>query len=319
MTHPEVELLESREARGRRDPGAAGAAPPGAPDRRGVVLRRPHGPGRRSPRTRPRHRPAPAHRPADGHLAARGRGPAPRQPRLGAGDPPRPAQPDDGRARRRPRRGGHRHATAASSTASSSGSPSPRRPATARRRSSTTPSCPASSSTARRPPCWSATFGRRRPRRPGATPTTSASSSTCAPGAPSVPLRADYEHALVVLDGAVRRRRPAASRRATSPTSAPGATSSPRRRRRRRGRCCSAASRSPTPILMWWNFVARTTDEIDGRPRRRGSRAPTALRRGRVVARAHPRARAVMVRSRVASRHPCAPSSTLVRVRRGRR
>ena len=100
---------------------------------------------------------------------------------------------------------------------------------------------------------------------PRATPTTSAPSWTCGP-APTDRARSTpgYEHALVVLDGAVERRRRRSSRpgalaylgtgrdelRAARSTAGPGGAA------RRR-------ARSRSEILMWWNFVARTRDEID--------------------------------------------------------
>ena len=89
-----------------------------------------------------RHRPAPAHRTADRDVARRGRDRPSRQPRLGAADPGRPAQPHDGRARRLPLGGAGPGATGAPCTGSSSGSRSRRPPVTATRPSSTMPSCP---------------------------------------------------------------------------------------------------------------------------------------------------------------------------------
>ena len=79
----------------------------------------------------------------------------------------------------------------------------------------------------------------------------------------TVPLRPDFEHALVVLRGSVA---------VDGEKVVPGHARLPRpgpRRARHRGRastrasCCWAASRSPSPLLMWWNFVARSRDEID--------------------------------------------------------
>ena len=78
-----------------------------------------------------------------------------------------------------------------------------------------------------------------------------------------MPLRPDFEYAVVVLEGAVGiDGRPVR----------PGTLAYLGRGRdelaldvrdRPRGLSCSAACRSRTPIVMWWNFVARNRDEID--------------------------------------------------------
>ena len=62
--------------------------------------------------------------------------------------------------------------------------------------------------------------------------------------------------------GAVDDRRHAASSPATSASSAPAATSGALDADGGRRRCSSAGAPFDEPILMWWNFVARTRDEI---------------------------------------------------------
>ena len=73
-----VEVTESRESRVGAFSRAAGASAPRSPNRRRLVLPRPHGARRRRRAARPRRRTAPPHRPADRHLAARRRGAPPR-------------------------------------------------------------------------------------------------------------------------------------------------------------------------------------------------------------------------------------------------
>ena len=90
-----VEVIEARTAR-VGDCRSVGSCPPGAAHHRRVVLRGPHGtdPGRPGDASVAAASP---HRPPDRHLAVRGGRPPPRQPRLRAADPSRAAQPDDGR------------------------------------------------------------------------------------------------------------------------------------------------------------------------------------------------------------------------------
>ena len=184
------------------------------------------GPARSPTEHGARHRAAPPHRAADGHLAARRRGPAPRQPRLRAGDPARPAQPHDRRARRVPRRGGDRPLRGRAARRAALGGPAGRRPATARRPSSTTPSCPQVELGARRPPpCWSATLaGAASPARRDTDHV--GVDLDLRPGAPTLPL----EPALRARPRRARRRastveRQRSSSPGSSPTSAPAATS----------------------------------------------------------------------------------------------
>ena len=242
-------------------------------------------------RARRRHRPAPAHRPADGHLAGRRRDAAPRQPRLRAADPARPAQPDDRRPRRRPRRGGAPALPRRRCTASSCGWPSRRPPATATPAFEHHAELPAGRARRRR--------GDRAGRRAGRASTSPARHDTdrvgvdlaLRPGdAPSSPLDADVR---ARARGARRRGRPSTARRSspgTSPTSGSAATSWPRRRRAGPG---AAARRGAVrgADLMWWNFVARTHDEIDAarRPGRRRTK-PASVRSPRASpASPHPR------------------------------
>ena len=121
----------------------------------------------------------------------------------------------------RPRRGGHRPLPRHAARASSCGWRSRTRPVTARRRSSTTPTC-------RRADLDGARGHRpgRRLRRPGrARPGTTPSwwASTLALHRPTtVPLRPDFEYAVVVLEGAVAVHGTAGGARPARPTSARG-------------------------------------------------------------------------------------------------
>ena len=173
-------------------------------------------------------------------------------------DPARPAQPDDRRPRRGPLRGGDRP-TAATCTACSCGSPSPsatRHGAAAFEHHADLPLVDAGlghGDGARR-----ATLGggrsparcdtdalRRRPH--------------VRPGDARSPLRPDFEHALVVLDGAVRVDGDAGRARPPGLPRARAATRSRSTRPNRPGRCCSGGVPFEDPGPMWWNFVARTT------------------------------------------------------------
>ena len=256
--------------RGHREPRLAGrlahrpARAPAArpPHRGGLVLRRPHGPGGGHRGVRRRHRTAPAHGPADRHVAAGRRDPAPRQPRLRAAHPPGPAEPDDRRPRRVARGGAHRPATGATSTACSCGWPSRRRPGTRPPRSSTTPSCPCSTSTAGPPPCSSATLGgavvpgpaRHRPRgRRGGRARRRRDRSRWT---------RRWEHALVPLAGTASVDGTPSSP-GTSSTSGRGATRSGSSTTEGATALLIGGAPFEEPVLMWWNFVARTRTEVD--------------------------------------------------------
>jgi redox-sensitive bicupin YhaK (pirin superfamily) len=88
-----------------------------------------------------------------------------------------------------------------------------------------------------------------------------------------VPVRADHEHALIVLDGAVR---------TASAVIAPGRLAYLASGRDELDLAADGPTRAmllggvpfPTPILMWWNFVARTTDELAAAYEAWESRAP---------------------------------------------
>ena len=235
---------------------------------------------RRSPRQRPRHRPAPAHRAADRHLAGRRPGPAPRQPRLRAGHPARPAQPDDrGRTasptpRRRP------GATAARCTASSSGSRSPRRPAAARRRSSTTPSS-AGRARRRRATVLVGDFARRGVAGPRATRRSPASTLALRP----------RDRAAAAARLRVRRsscwtaRSPSAARPVRPGTLAYlglGRDELAAGREPARACCCWAASRSGSRCSCGGTSSARTREEIESAYARGRGRRP--VRAGALVA-----------------------------------
>ena len=247
---------------GRRADRPSGPAPARAPHGRGLVLRRPHGAGRRRRRGRHGHRSPPPHRPADRDLAGRGRGGPPRQPRRRAAHPSRPAQPHDRRTGRGPRRGGHRaQRRTPQARRSSSGWPSPRPPATATRPSSTTPTCRRSRSTRARPRCWWASS-------PGSTSPARADTDhvgvelSLRRGSTIVPLHPEHEHALVVLEGEVDLGAAAVG---------PGALAYLGSGRDELGLAMGDDARvillGGTPfeseILMWWNFVARSPEEVE--------------------------------------------------------
>ena len=106
-------------------------------------------------------------------------------------------------------------------------------------------------------------FGGASLARPGTTPRWSASTWRCT-GRPLCRCAPDFEYAVVVLEGAVAVDGQPLAARASSPTSGRGRDElRAGRRASRPGRCCSAASRSSEPIVMWWNFVARSRGEID--------------------------------------------------------
>ena len=81
------------------------------------------------------------------------------------------------------------------------------------------------------------------------------------PGGTVVPLRADYEHALVVLEGSVR---------VGERVAEPGVLAYLGAGRDECRLVVDAPARAlllggvpfPEPVLMWWNFVGRTRDEI---------------------------------------------------------
>jgi redox-sensitive bicupin YhaK (pirin superfamily) len=82
------------------------------------------------------------------------------------------------------------------------------------------------------------------------------------PGSTSVPLRPDYEYALVALEGAVT---------VSGQVVAPGNLAYLGEYRRELTLTANSATRLillggvpfESPILMWWNFVGRTREEID--------------------------------------------------------
>ena len=111
------------------------------------------------------------------------------------------------------------------------------------------------------PPSWWA-CGREPAHRPGGTPPWSAPSSGWGRGACATsPLDAVFEHALVVLDGAVT---------LDGPDRDAGPPGLPRIRTRRVGLTTSAEARLlllggepfESPVVMWWNFVGRSRQEM---------------------------------------------------------
>ena len=146
------------------------------------------------------------------------------------------------------------------STPSSSGWRSPPPPATARRRSSTTPSCRVSSSTVPRGPC-SSVGSTASPRRRGATPSTWAWSSRCAGRArwclcaptTSTPWWSSWAGSR----WAVRWWSPA-----SWPISGWGATNAALEVAAPARALLLGGLPFPEPLLMWWNFVGRSRDEV---------------------------------------------------------
>ena len=212
---------------GRVDAGApAGPAAAGPPHCRCVVLRRPHGSRRKGDGVRGRYRPPSAQRPPPNRdLAALRRAAPPRQPRLGATDPSRSAQPDDGRRRGGARRGGHEsqeRRAAAGATVGGAARSDPARRAGIRAPSR---SCRAnSSSQGLRPSSSSATLPVTFLRHAGTRTTWVQTSSWSLPCGTTLPLRPDYEHALILLEGAVSLGEVGGGARVLA-FSAPGATS----------------------------------------------------------------------------------------------
>ena len=224
--------------------------------------------------------PAPAHRPADGELAVRRRDRAPRQRRHPRHGPPRRAEPDDGRPRHLPLRGLHR----------------------------------------RRPPCCTASScGWRCPTRPGDAPGLRAlrpdagrASTGARRGSSSARCSARPRRSPTFTPAARRRARPrAAAPRSRSPSTRPtstacwstparvtshGTASRPRRARLRRPRSPRPSRWSTAPtagrllllggppfgeqIVMWWNFVGRSHDEIVAFPRAVAARGQHPLQGG---------------------------------------
>ena len=98
-------------------------------------------------------------------------------------------------------------------------------------------------------------------RRPAATPSTWGSSSRCSGPSTEVPLRTDYEHALVVLQGRVT---------VDGVAVEPGALAYLGLGREQCRFEVADAARAlllggvpfPEPILMWWNFVGRSREEL---------------------------------------------------------
>jgi len=79
-----------------------------------------------------------------------------------------------------------------------------------------------------------------------------------------VPLRPDFEHALIVLDGmAVVDGTPHRYPPARWPTWASARTSSASRVRQPTRAVLIGGEPFPEQIVMWWNFVARSRREID--------------------------------------------------------
>ena len=101
MTAPIQHLLQSPPARHRRLRRPPGAAVGRTAHGRAVHLLRSHGAGALRARRGARRAAASAHRAGDGDVSVRGRDPPSRQPRLGAADPARRGQLDDGRPRHR--------------------------------------------------------------------------------------------------------------------------------------------------------------------------------------------------------------------------
>ena len=225
-----------------------------------------YGPDEIAARARHAGAAAPAHRAADRQLAARRRGAPPRQPRQRRADPARRARADDGGRGHRALRAVAGPALARCCTAPSCGWPcptpsartaprvrSPRRPARAHRAG------------ARRRRCCSASWPG--PRSPGQVHTPLVGVDVALDGGRRrlLPLEPDFEHAVLTVSGAPR---------STAGSSRPGrcATS---------GRAARAALRAGAPgrllllggvpfaekIVMWWNFVARTGEEIGRGPR----------------------------------------------------
>ena len=189
-------------------PAAAAAA-----HGRRLVLCRPRGPGPRRRSRCARHRAAPAHGPADRDVAALGRAPPPRQPRLRAAHPARPAEPHD----RRPRRASARDGAAAFEHHAE---------------------LPRRDLDGGEAPCSSATSAGS-PRRPGATPSTWGRSWPCTragrwcPCAPTTSTPWWCSRAACGLGSA-------SPSPACSPTSARGATSAGSTADARPAPCCSA-------------------------------------------------------------------------------
>ena len=197
---PVLEVRPEPRRRRRRDPGPPGAAPARARRTIGAWCFLDHFRAERPDDPPVDDRPAPAHRPADGDLAARRRDAAHRQPRLRAADPPRPAEPHERRARRRPRRG------------RSALRPGRARRAAVGRATRGDPPRRGGLRAPRRPAAGRAALGRGGPSSwaPSATSRSPARADTpllgadlAFDGAIEVPLVHAYEHGLVVLDGAV--------------------------------------------------------------------------------------------------------------------
>ena len=231
---------------------------------------------------------APAHRAADRHLAGRRPGPAPRQPRLRAGHRARPAEPHDGRRRGSPTREeatGHYRGTLegiqlwiAQPDAHPAGAPAFEHHAELPqveldRRAS--------------PPCSSATSPAW-PARPGTTRRSSASTwlcrrlDACRCGRTSSTRSSCCEGAAAVQGQLVEPGRSATS----------GAAARSCRSTREPARALLLGGEPfDEPMVMWWNFVGRTREEIDQRLRvlaRRDDRSGGCARRCRASLRPPP-------------------------------
>lgn len=90
-----------------------------------------------------------------------------------------------------------------------------------------------------------------------------------APGATTVPVRADHEHALVVLDGPVRVAGPGPDLAEHQVDGghlayvAPGPAELTLTTTEGGRALLLGGVPFPEPLVMWWNFVARTHDEVD--------------------------------------------------------
>ena len=277
-TQPRRDRLRAgRRVRGRGDrpaggapgwpAGDAGPAHPalaGAVAGRRLVLRRPLRARCRRGHRRDVGRAAPAHRAADRELALHRRDRAPRQRRAPRDGPSRRAEPDDRRPRHQPLRGvPARHDRRC--TASSCGWRCPTTRGTATRASRTTHR-PRSRARAGRPGCSSARCWARcrrsRPRRRCSAPSCCWTPERRSPSTWTRPSSTGCWS----TPGRSRWRVPR-SRGASSGTS----------RRDPTGWCCTPSSKPGCvllggppfgeQIMMWWNFVGRTHEEIVGLPR----------------------------------------------------
>ena len=90
---------------------------------------------------------------------------------------------------------------------------------------------------------------------------------TVQPGVTTFPLRPDFEHAIIALDGPLLvGDEPTAPRTATSPGQiaalAPGRSEIDVEAREQTRLMILGGVPFPEPVFMWWNFVARNADEV---------------------------------------------------------